>query len=198
MSKRNGELTERRLQVAAALSRQDMSEAERRRLRHAFMEKYGVADRTIRRWLAVWRQEGATGMANKRREGKASILPEEVVKAAIVLRQEEPQRSISNIITILEEEGMVERSFLKRSTRVLGGQLFTLDKELVGWYPMRVMARPIRVEYPNAVYHVTARGNEKKTIYRDDSDRERFLAVLGEAVERFGVIVHAYCLLSDA
>ncbi|MDD3806037.1 MAG: DDE-type integrase/transposase/recombinase [bacterium] len=116
MTKRNEDLTERRLQVAAALSRQDMSETERRRLRHAFMEEYGVADRTIRRWLALWRQEGATGMANKRREGQASILPEEVVKAAIVLRQEEPQRSISNIITILEEEGVVDRNFLKRST----------------------------------------------------------------------------------
>jgi hypothetical protein len=37
------------------------------------------------------------------------------------------------------------------------------------------MARPIRVEYAGAVYHLTARGNERKAIYRDDADRLRFL-----------------------
>jgi len=116
MTKRNEDLTERRLQVAATLSRQDISEAERSRLRRSFMEEYGITDRTIRRWLTAWHREGATGMANKRREGKVSILPEEVVKAAIVLRQEEPQRSIRNIINILEEERIVERGILKRST----------------------------------------------------------------------------------
>jgi len=48
------------------------------------------------------------------------------------------------------------------------------------------MARPIRVEFENAVYHVTARGNERKDIYRDVADREQFLETLEEATERFG------------
>jgi REP element-mobilizing transposase RayT len=47
------------------------------------------------------------------------------------------------------------------------------------------------------VYHVTARGNERKAIYRDDADRQRFLETLGQAVERFRVIVHAYCLMPN-
>ena len=59
------------------------------------------------------------------------------------------------------------------------------------------MARPIRVEYANAVYHVTARGNERKAIYRDDADRQRFLETVEEAVERFGVVIHAYCLMRN-
>ena len=59
------------------------------------------------------------------------------------------------------------------------------------------MARPIRVEYANAVYHVTARGNERKAIYRDDADRQRFLETVEEAVERFGVLIHAYCLMPN-
>lgn len=57
------------------------------------------------------------------------------------------------------------------------------------------MARPIRVEFEGAVYHVTARGNERRAIYRDDGDRERFLEAVGQCVEQFGVIVHAYCLM---
>ncbi len=57
------------------------------------------------------------------------------------------------------------------------------------------MARPIRVEYAKAVYHVTARGNERKAIYRDDADRVRLLETVEEVVTRFGVIVHAHCLM---
>ena len=48
-----------------------------------------------------------------------------------------------------------------------------------------VMARPVRVEFADAVYHVTARGNERKAIYRDDADRQRFLETVEQAVERF-------------
>jgi REP element-mobilizing transposase RayT len=58
------------------------------------------------------------------------------------------------------------------------------------------MTRPIRIEYENAVYHVTARGNERREIYRDNQDRARFLETLQEAVGRFGIVVHAYCLMS--
>ena len=62
---------------------------------------------------------------------------------------------------------------------------------------MRVMARPLRVERPGGRYHVTARGNEQKPIYRDDRDREHFLALLGELTERFGVRIHAYVLMDN-
>ena len=59
------------------------------------------------------------------------------------------------------------------------------------------MARPVRVEFENAVYHVTARGNERKDVFRDVVDRERFLETLEEATERFGLVVHAYCLMPN-
>ncbi len=59
------------------------------------------------------------------------------------------------------------------------------------------MARPIRVEFADAVYHVTARGNERKAIYRDDQDRQRFLETVEQAHDRFGVVIHAYCLMSN-
>ncbi len=56
------------------------------------------------------------------------------------------------------------------------------------------MARPIRVEYENAVYHVTSRGNERGAIYRDDQDRIRFLETREESVDRLGLLVDCYCL----
>ena len=59
------------------------------------------------------------------------------------------------------------------------------------------MARPLRIEYPGAFYHITARGNEKKDIFRDDKDRKRFLEYLETAVGRYKAVIHTYCLMSN-
>jgi len=59
------------------------------------------------------------------------------------------------------------------------------------------MARPIRIEFEDAAYHVTARGNERKAIYRDDDDRKRFLETLEEVVDRFQLVLHSYCLMPN-
>jgi REP element-mobilizing transposase RayT len=59
------------------------------------------------------------------------------------------------------------------------------------------MARPLRIEYDGALYHITSRGNERKPIFKDDGDRELFLTTLGEVSERFHWICHAYCLMDN-
>ena len=59
------------------------------------------------------------------------------------------------------------------------------------------MARPLRLEYPGAVYHVTSRGNARRKIYRDEEDRTSFLVTLAWVVQRFGWICHAYCLMDN-
>jgi putative transposase len=59
------------------------------------------------------------------------------------------------------------------------------------------MARPLRVEFPGAVYHLTSRGNDRQKIFLNDTDRELFLETLGQVVSRYGWICHAYCLMSN-
>lgn len=59
------------------------------------------------------------------------------------------------------------------------------------------MARPLRIQYPGAWYHVTCRGNERGAIYRDDKDRRKFLERLEESLRDFSVEVHCYCLMSN-
>jgi REP element-mobilizing transposase RayT len=59
------------------------------------------------------------------------------------------------------------------------------------------MARPLRIEFPGAVYHVTSRGDRREPIFADDEDRERLLEVLGQAMERFDAQVLAYCLMGN-
>ncbi len=59
------------------------------------------------------------------------------------------------------------------------------------------MARPLRIEYPGAIFHVTSRGNAQRKVFLDDEDRVSFLATLAWVVERFGWICHAYCLMDN-
>jgi REP-associated tyrosine transposase len=59
------------------------------------------------------------------------------------------------------------------------------------------MARPLRINYPGALYHVTCRGNERRPIYRDRTDYQTFLGHLQNSLETYGVLLHAYVLMTN-
>jgi hypothetical protein len=59
------------------------------------------------------------------------------------------------------------------------------------------MARAPRIEFEGAVYHVTARGNERRRVYRSDEDRRLFLETLEQMRVRFGIILHCFCLMPN-
>jgi len=59
------------------------------------------------------------------------------------------------------------------------------------------MARPVRLEFPGAIYHLTARGNAQNDTFLDDEDRHLFLVCFGEIVARLGWLCHAYCLMDN-
>jgi REP element-mobilizing transposase RayT len=59
------------------------------------------------------------------------------------------------------------------------------------------MARPLRIEYPGAFYHVISRGNARQKIFLSEDDKKRFLSFLETGVEPFGYRIHAYCLMDN-
>ena len=59
------------------------------------------------------------------------------------------------------------------------------------------MARPLRLEFAGAVYHVTSRGDRREDIYVDDEDRNDWLIVLAMVCDRFNWVVHAYCQMTN-
>jgi REP element-mobilizing transposase RayT len=59
------------------------------------------------------------------------------------------------------------------------------------------MARRLRVQFSGAIYHVMSRGDRREDIFRDDGDRERFLATLDETCAKTGWLVHAFCLMRN-
>jgi REP-associated tyrosine transposase len=59
------------------------------------------------------------------------------------------------------------------------------------------MARPLRIEYPGAVYHVTGRGNERKSIFGDRVDRETFLEIMIQSKSIYEVRIFAFVLMEN-
>ena len=59
------------------------------------------------------------------------------------------------------------------------------------------MARPLRIEFPGALYHVTSRGNRQENIFESSQDAALFLSTLNEVCERYNWLCQAYCLMPN-
>jgi putative transposase len=59
------------------------------------------------------------------------------------------------------------------------------------------MARPLRILFPDAYYHITCRGNERKAIFRNDADRSVFLGKLKTSRQIYGVEIHAFVMMNN-
>lgn len=59
------------------------------------------------------------------------------------------------------------------------------------------MPRPLRLWFPGAWYHITARGNHREPIFFSDADFQYYRRLLGRAVQHFGCRIHAYALMTN-
>lgn len=59
------------------------------------------------------------------------------------------------------------------------------------------MSRPLRIEFPDALYHVTSRGDRREDIFEDDQDRQAFLLVLEQVITQFNWTCYAWCLMDN-
>ena len=111
-------VAEKRIQVLGPLLYGGVDRAKRVMLMREISEREGISERTLRRWLFSYEHEGYQGLLPKSNPygGKAGSVTEEVVDQAVMLRREVPTRSIRQIITILEMEGLVAPGEVKRST----------------------------------------------------------------------------------
>ncbi len=59
------------------------------------------------------------------------------------------------------------------------------------------MAKPLRLKFADALYHITSRGDRREDIYRDNDDRQLWLETLGLVCERFNWVIHGYCQMTN-
>ncbi len=106
-----------RAQILNPLLSQELDRSLRAHLLREVSERSGYSERTLRRWLRAYEQAGFDGLLPAERDlSSMRAIPETIVDQAIILRREVPERSVSDIIRLLEMEGWVEPGSVKRST----------------------------------------------------------------------------------
>lgn len=116
--KKAEEIAVMRFELISPLLTEDLDPGRAAQLKAQICQASGLSERTIRRYLSQYRTEGFEGLKPKGRTGskKNGAIPEHLLEQAILLRKEVPSRSVSQIIQILEWEGLAEPGQIKRST----------------------------------------------------------------------------------
>ena len=121
--KRAEEVAANRLQIILPLMDPALDKAKKQDLKEAASIQYGISERTIRRWMNSYASDGFDGLKPKAPETSGSSkIPEDLITEAIRLRREVPKRSVTEIIRILEWEGLAEEGFLH--SRHIPAQLY--------------------------------------------------------------------------
>ena len=107
-----------RFEMIAPLLAGELCAAEKRRARLEIMERHGISERTLRRYLESYRKDGLKGLepAPRPEAGTFTAIPADVLELAMLYKRELPERSVRSIITILEKEGHVKPGSISRST----------------------------------------------------------------------------------
>lgn len=116
--KKAEQIAAERVQLLAPLLTEGLDPAKAREIKQRICEQTGISERTLRRYLAAYRQEGFCGLKPKSK-GKQLTLPAiapEILEQAILLRREVPSRSVAQIIQIMEWEARIQPGQIKRST----------------------------------------------------------------------------------
>jgi len=108
----------RRHEIIAPLLAPGLEDAEKRRIRREILEREGISERTLRRYLAAYRESRYEGLKPKTRSdtGRLRVISREILDRAAELKQELPERSVRRIIRILEGEGIAGKGEISRST----------------------------------------------------------------------------------
>ena len=116
--KKAEEIAAQRVQLLSPLLCDQLDNAQARLIKARICEQSGISERTLRRYLSQYKAEGFSGLKPKSKGQKRSedAIPANVLEQAILLRREVPGRSVSQIINILEWEGLAEPGQIKRST----------------------------------------------------------------------------------
>jgi len=107
-----------RVRILTPLLQEGMDTARRVQIFRQINHSEGISERTLRRWLSAYEQNGFQGLMPATREyrGRPGSVSENILDEAVILRREVPGRSVTQIIRILEMEGVVAPGEIKRST----------------------------------------------------------------------------------
>lgn len=116
--KKAEEIAAERMQLVSPLLAEGVDPSKVKQMKQAICLQTGLSERTLRRYLAAYREDGFNGLRpkSKGQHSSTSAIPSHLLEQAILLRREVPSRSVAQIIQILEWEGLAKPGEIKRST----------------------------------------------------------------------------------
>ncbi len=185
--KKAEEIATQRLQILSPMLVEGIDSAKVRQIREQVCTETGLSERTLRRYLSNYHQEGFSGLIpkGKGRNTTESIAPH-ILEQAILLRREVPTRSVAQIIQILEWEGQVELEQLKRSTlqEKLAARGYS-TRHMKLYASSGVAARRYQKKYRNKIWHSDIKFGPFLPIGPDGTKKRVYLVIFQDDCTRF-------------
>lgn len=189
--KKAEQIAEQRMQILSPLLAEGLDAAKAREIKTRICEQTGLSERTLRRYLAQYKNAGFSGLKPKSR-GKRNTedaIPSHILEQAILLRRQVPGRSVSQLIQILEWEGLVEPGRIKRSTlqEKLAERGYS-SRQMRLYSNTGVAARRYQQPYRNKLWHSDIKYGPYIPIGKDGMKKQVYLVTFIDDATR--LILH--------
>ena len=176
--KKAEEIAEQRVQLLSPLLIDNLDAAQAKQIKYRICEQAGISERTLRRYLAQFRVEGFGGLKPKGRfyQRSEDAIPQGILEQAILLRRQVPSRSVSQIIQILEWEGLSESGQIKRSTlqEKLSERGYS-TRHMKMYAETGVAARRFQKRHRNQLWHSDVKFGPYLPIGKDGAKKQVYL-----------------------
>ena len=186
--KKAEEIAAERVQLLSPLLANNLDAAQARQIKTRICEQTGISERTLRRYLSQYKAEGFSGLKPKSKGQQRSedAIPANILEQAIMLRREVPGRSVSQIINILEWEGLAEPNQIKRSTlQEKLAQRGYSSRHMRMYADSGVAARRFQKKYRNQLWHSDIKYGPYLPIGKDGAKKQVYLVTFVDDATRF-------------
>jgi len=186
--KKAEEIAAWRVHMLAPLLTEGLDAGQAKVIKTRICEQMGISERTLRRYLDLYRSEGFNGLKPKGRGKRCSeeAVPVNILEQAILLRRQVPNRSISQIIQILEWEGLIQPGQIKRSTlQEKLAQRGYSSRHMRMYADTGVAARRYQHRYRNQLWHSDIKYGPYLPIGKEGKKKQVYLVTFVDDATRF-------------
>jgi transposase InsO family protein len=179
------EMAAQRMQMLSPLLAEGLDAAQARQIKARICEQTGISERTLRRYLQQYRNDGFSGLKPKGKS-QSEAIPSKILDQAILLRREVPGRSVAQIIQILEWEGLALPGEIKRSTLQEKLSERGYSSRLMRLYADKgVAARRYQKKYRNQLWHSDVKFGPYLPIGINGKKKQVYLVIFVDDATRF-------------
>lgn len=186
--KKAEDIAQQRMQLLSPLLAEGLDSAEAKEIKIRICEQTGISERTLRRYMAQYREIGFAGLKPKGKGQRRTqeAIPPNILEQAILLRRQVPGRSVTQLVQILEWEGLVEPGRIKRSTlqEHLANRGYS-TRQMKLYSTSGVAARRFQQRWRNKLWHSDIKFGPYLPIGKDGAKKQVYLVLFVDDATRF-------------